>query len=720
MINPNRGLHRALSAALLATLSACGGEISITSPAPAGITIERLSDRIRVHSGTATAEIRLTPYRLSFLGAAETTPVASEVPQGGVFYERNGTRHQLSGVRTMQTLADGVALTVDTDENQAATVSIRFLTARTLEVTVDPPVSESITALGDQWDSPDDELIYGLTERLRDSKPIAPGRIDIPVEDTKPVEVGSLNRRGETVEMYVRPTFAVYSPFYQSSRGYGLNVSGTAVGLFDLAKTDPHIVSFRFETGNAPASRHLQFHLFFGPEHATIVDEYTALTGRPFVPPEWAFLNWRWRDELAVGAPTVLDGVPMNAQFVDDVTMFEALGIPPGVYHFDRPVLQGEFGFARFAWDEDRLPNPQAMLNALHERGYRVLTWSSMWACGSGPDDNGTEAQALGYLAPGSTNTPQCADTGGTSFILDVTNADMRHWWQAKLHDFIAAQGLDGIKLDRGEEFIPSEATDIWHDGRTGREVRNEYPTIQAQLHHDALRSVRGDDFVLITRSAYTGTQHWAFVWGGDIPGSTQFGIGPGTDLGLRSAIISQQRAAFMGFPIWGSDTGGYYEFKDREVFARWIEFSAFSGIMEIGGKGNRAPWAMPTSPSYDAEMIDIYKRYTQLRVTLHDYIVAAARQAGDTGLPIVRPLVFAYRDDANVKDRWDEYLFGPDLLVAPIWKVGERSRAVYFPTGMWRSYWDRSQQYQGPGSVMLDVPLDTIPVFVRGDAPVP
>ena len=700
-------------------LAACGGEADVAPP-PHAVQVQRLSDRIRILSPTATAEITRAPYRLSLFSASGTTPVASESGQSAVFYERGDAMHQLTRVQTDRTLADGVELTVETSENAPATVSVRFLTARTLEVTVEPPSPETVTALGDQWDSPDDELIYGLTERLRDSRPIAPGRVDIPAEDVQPVEVGSLNRRGETVEMYVRPTFAVYAPFFQSSRGYGLAVAGTAVGVFDVAKSDPHIVSFRFETGNAPASRRLQYYLFFGPEHTTIVDEYTALTGRPYVPPDWAFLNWRWRDELTVGEPALLDGTLMNAEFVDDLTMFDALDIPTGVYLFDRPVLQGEFGFARFAWDEQRLPNPQAMLQALRRRGYRVITWSSMWACGSGLDDHGTEAQRLGYLAPGSTGTPKCADSGGGSFILDVTNADMRRWWEGKLREFVATEGLDGIKLDRGEEFIPSDATDIWHDGRTGREVRNDYPVIQAQIHHAALRAVRGDDFLLATRSAYTGTQQYAIVWGGDIPGSTSFGIGPGTDLGLRSAIISQQRAAFMGYPIWGSDTGGYYEFRNREVFARWIEFSAFSGIMEIGGKGRRAPWNMPTEPPYDEEMIDIYRRYTQLRVTLHDYIVAAARVAGRTGLPMVRPLVFAYRDDPNVRDRWDQYLFGPDLMVAPVWRVGQRARDVYFPPGSWRSYWNRSVRYEGPDTVTVDVPLDVIPVFIRGDTQLP
>jgi len=224
---------------------------------------------------------------------------------------------------------------------------------------------------------------------------------------------------------------------------------------------------------------------------------------------------------------------------------------------------------------------------------------------------------------------------------------------------------------------------------------------------------------VLLSRPAYTGTAHWAIFWGGDIPGSETFGLGPGTDLGLRSAIISQQRAAFLGVPIWGSDTGGYYQFKDREVFARWIEFSAFSGIMEIGGTGTHAPWAMPTAPAYDQELIDIYRRYTELRVTLQPYIVAAAAEAA-SGLPIVRPMVFLDRDDRTLGDLWEQYLFGPDVMVAPVWKIAERTRPVYFPRGTWRSYWDRTEVHRGRGTATIDAPLDTIPVFVRDGATVP
>jgi alpha-glucosidase (family GH31 glycosyl hydrolase) len=682
---------------------------------PADVTVRRFAGSVRVETGAANAQIRLGRWGLRVRDRGTGRLLTRELGSGGLFYERAGVVHRLGAITDVATLPDGVRLTVATDEGTPATVTVRFLTRRTLEVALDPPDAAGVGAMGDRFRSPRRERIYGLTERLRDSPIFAPGVIDVPTDDVRPVEVGSLDRRGETVEMRVTPTFSIYAPFYQSSRGYGLAVDGTTFGLFDLAASDPRTVSFRFETGTTSESRRLVVHLFVGPEHATILDEYTSLVGRPIVPPDWAFLHWRWRDTLTAGATAVLDGTPVNADVADDVTMYDALGIPPGVYHFDRPVLVGNYGFGRWEWDETRLPNPAAMLQSLRDRGYRLMIWSALWMCGSGAGDDGLEAQALGFIAPGPVGAPNCADLGGTSFIMDPTSVAAQAWWRDKVAAFLAANGIRGIKLDRGEEHIPSEATDVWADGRTGREVRNAYPTLQAKIHYDALESAWPDgDFVLFSRPAYTGTARYAVFWGGDIPGSELFGSGPGTDLGLRSAIISQQRAAFLGVPIWGSDTGGYYEFKDREVFARWLEFSAFSGIMEIGGKGARAPWNMPTAPAYDQEMIDIYRRYTQLRVTLQPYIVAAAAGAA-TGMPIVRPMPFLDRKDRMLGDLWDQYMFGPDLMVAPVWRIGERSRSVYFPKGTWRSYWDASQVWHGPRTVTLDVPLDTILVFQRG-----
>src|SRR5262245_8387179 len=627
----------ALGLILLVTLVAPAA-VMATQPARTKVRIG--SKLVRVATPAVTAEVRREPLQLRVRLGRKL--LVQERDGAGLFYERAGIMHALGDVRDARATTDGVQLEVATDEGGAATVTLRFTTRRTLEVTLDPPDPAGVTAFGERLRSPTSERIYGLTERLRDSPALSPGLLDQTQDDIRPPEIGSLDRRGETVEMRVLPTFALYAPFYQSSAGYALAVAGTTFGVFDLAKSDPETIALRFETGRDPR---FVFHFFAGPDYLTILDEYTNLVGRPLVPPDWAFLHWRWRGELRNGLPGMLDGVPVNGDLADDVLMYEALGIPPGVYHFDRPVLVGNYGFARWQWDTDRMPNPREMLAALARRGYHTMIWSAAWACGGDAGDNGSEAEALGYLAPRG-GTLECGDGGGR-FILAVTNPGMQAWWRDKLAAFLREWGIQGIKLDRGEEHIPSESSDVWADGRTGREVRNDYVNLQTKIHHDALASAwPNGDFTLITRSGYTGAQRWAVFWGGDIPGSESFGSGPGPDLGLRSAIISQQRAAFMGVPIWGSDTGGYYQFKDREVFARWIEFSAFSGIMEIGGVGTHAPWDMPTDPRYDQELIDIYRRYTRLRHALQPYVVEAAAGAA-TGMPIVRPMPFA-----DLKDR--------------------------------------------------------------------
>jgi len=688
--------------------------------------------KVVVSTQHAKASVRMR--RLQIVLSAGRRRVARHDKSGGPFYERGASRFDLGMVIDAEPIADGVRLTVDGGENAPTLVTLRFVTSRTLAVRIEPPNPESLTAIGDRFRTPKKELIYGLTERLRDA-PIFPIG-NVPEDDIRPVEVGSLNRKGEVVEMVVHPTFSLYAPFYQSSLGYGLAVGGTTFGAFDVGASDPNVLAFRFEAATAPEDRVLAYDLFVGPDHATILDEYTARNGRPLVPPDWAFLHWRWRGELRSGRDAMLDGMPVNGDVAEDVAMYETHDIPAGVYLFDRPVLVGEpsalfSGFDRFEWDETRLPNPAHMLGALASRGYQLMMWSAAWTCGVDPGDNGIEAQTLGFIAPGPGGDPVCGELGQSSFILDVTNPDARDWFRGRLAPFLAAWNIRGIKLDRGEEHIASETSDVWADGRTGREVRNDYPRLQAEMHRAALADAfpDGDAFV-VTRSGYTGTSQHAVFWGGDIPASEAFGSGPGTDLGLRSAIIGQQRAAFLGAPIWGSDTGGYYEFKDgllgdgrmvlgREVFARWLAFSCFSGLMEIGGVGNHAPWDMPTEPRVDDELIDIYRKYTRLRETLQPYVVAAAADAA-TGTPIVRPMIFEDPKDNRLRDRWDQYMFGPDLLVAPVWRSGDRSREVVLPKGRWRSYWDPSRTHRGRRTIHVDVPLDEIPVFVREGAEVP
>jgi alpha-D-xyloside xylohydrolase len=154
-------------------------------------------------------------------------------------------------------------------------------------------------------------------------------------------------------------------------------------------------------------------------------------------------------------------------------------------------------------------------------------------------------------------------------------------------------------------------------------------------------------------RTGYAGSQRYGIFWGGDTPGRNNFGTSVPTDLGLRSAILSLARVAFMGFPIWGTDTGGYYQFGQRDVFARWLEFGAVCPLMEIGGGnqggGQHAPWDMPTQPHDDTEMIDIYRRYVTLHHELVPLLYSLALEAGASGRPLARPLVFDLPSDPAV-----------------------------------------------------------------------
>jgi alpha-glucosidase (family GH31 glycosyl hydrolase) len=534
------------------------------------------------------------------------------------------------------------------------------------------------------------EAIYGLTARIVSDR--AQSETDVQA-------VGGLDRRGERVEMWIIPSEAVYAPFYVSSRGYGMWIEGSHPGTYDIGKTEPDVLRTNWSVGPEGLSA-----VFIeGPGYAEILERYTALTGRPILPPKWVFLPWKWRDEVASGRHADVDGTRINAEVADDITHYEQLGFPAGVYLVDRPWAEGNYGYGTLRWDPERFPNGDAMVRLLQRRGWRVVVWGAPWALGHHGWEHGSQARARGYLI-GDRN-------------IDYTNPEAAAWQRAELEAFMRQSGIDGWKLDRGDEYNPSHPEDVYADGRNGLVVHNDYPRMYVRNFYEAARAVRGGDFVLKARPAYTGTTQWSIVYGGDIPGAVGLFRKRPTDRGLRSAIIGLQRTAFMGYPVWGSDTGGYEGFRERELFARWLAFSAFCPLMEIGGVGSHEPWAMPTRPRRDEEMIAIYRRYTQLHARLQDYSFALAQRAHETGTPIVHPLVFDWPDDPRVRDRWDEYMYGPSLLVAPVWEHGRREREVYLPAGEWSDLWDPAQRLQGPATVRAEVPLDRIAVYVKRDA---
>ncbi len=534
------------------------------------------------------------------------------------------------------------------------------------------------------------EAIYGLTERIVSS---------LTKSEHFPKAVGGLDRRGEVVSMWVRPTIAGYAPFYISSRGYGMYVEGTNPGEYDIGKTEPDVMRLTFYVEDEGLSC-----VFIKGSYLEILDRYTELTGRPVLPPRWVFRPWKWRGECKTDEFAQVDGLTINAEVADDILNYQKLDFPVGVYIVDRPWAEGFYGYGNFNWDENRFPNGDKMVKLMHDRGWHVVVWGGPWAIGDEEWEFGPEARSKGFIIG-----ERC---------LDYTNPAAVRWHKEKIENFLQRSGVKGWKLDRADEYNPSRKKDIYHDGRNGLMVHNDYPRMFIKTYYDATRAVRGDDFVLLARPTYTGTQAWAVKWGGDTHSITTeiLWISKHTDKGLRSVIISLQRMAMMGVPFWGSDTGGYHPFKKRELFARWLQVSAFCPIMEIGGKKSHEPWAMPKKPYYDTEMIKIYRRYTKLHTRLLDYTYELAKRAHQTGNPVVHPLVFDWPDDPKVEDMWDQYMYGPAILVAPVWETGKREREVYLPKGEWEYLWDRDKKFSGPTTITAKAPLDTIPVYVKTD----
>lgn len=535
----------------------------------------------------------------------------------------------------------------------------------------------------------DNEYFTGLFERTVDGNQ---------TESWKKGIKAAMNLRGQSVDMFIKPTLSLYCPFYISSNGYGLFVDGTWPGHYDLCKTDTNRVSVEFE---GPS---LSGIIYTADNPADLVKANSLHVGPTIVPPRWAFLPWRWRDNHT-NLPTYYDKTPVHAPFnsmvVEDMLMMKAFDIPCGVYWIDRPWAKGFRGYEDFEWDTIRLPHPDKMIEWLHSNNTRFLLWLAPWVAGNMRET----AIRNGYNEP--LKGPHGSIDSSNVALLDFTNPEACKWWQENGIEKMLKQGVDGFKLDRSEEIVPESRKIILHNGKTAREAHNEYPVLYVKTVNESCKKIKGDDFVLIPRAGYTGSSKYSGFWGGDIASQPE---------GLRAAIIALQRNAIIGNPVWGSDIGGYWGGNlDREVCARWLAFGCFSPVMEFGPTEDRAPWDMDSVPHYDSELIAVWRLYAKIHTELADYTFKLAQQANKTGMPIVRPLFLEYPDQEKAWSEWQTYMYGPDILVAPIWQKGIDSRTCYLPEGTkWRDAWDSTKVYNGGQIVSIQTPLYKIPVFIR------
>jgi alpha-D-xyloside xylohydrolase len=529
-----------------------------------------------------------------------------------------------------------------------------------------------------------DEYFTGLMERVVDGPQQA---------SWAPGIKEAMNLRGQKVDMILKPTTSVYAPFYLSSRGYGLFARTDWPGTYDFCVANPNRVQITFE---GPS---LEVKVYTGRDPAGLVRAHALEAGPPFMPPKWAYTPWRWRDEHTQRT-RYYDGTPVtgpfNAEVMEDVLMMKALGIPCGVYWVDRPYGPGRLGYDDFEIDPNRLPNFPQMVKWLNEQGTQMVLWIGPFFQGRMEKEALAKGYNLAAQKPHRNNYPLC----------DFTNPQAKAYWQEGFSKLLKL-GVAGYKLDRSEEDIPESGPDKVFDGRSIRENRDAYPPMYLKAAYETAKKYRGDDFVLMPRAAYTGSSPYGVFWGGDIGGTPE---------GLRASIIAVQRSAIMGYPNWGSDTCGYnQQTLDQDMCARWLAFSCFTPIMEVGPTRNVAFWNLPREPKYDAELIAVWRLYARLHQRLVDYSYKQGQTAARTGMPIVRPLLLVEPKAPEAWSNWWTYQYGPDLLVSPIWEKGKRTQEVYLPAGQkWRDAWRPDKTYEGGQTITVDAELHQIPLFVR------
>lgn len=512
-----------------------------------------------------------------------------------------------------------------------------------------------------------DERFYGLGERF-----------------------DRLDQRGAAIELWVENRASgngTYKPvpFLLSSRGYGVALLGShRMHVSAAHAATPWVTSFVVE---APE---LEAMVIPGATPADALRTYTELVGRPRPLPAWAFGPWKSRDWRVQSQATVEDDLVRQRQHE----------LPCTVALIDASWEAEEH---TFEFDPKRYPDAEAMIAKAANSGAKVVLWiSPSMTYGTAAH---REAADRGFLihTPGGEVYVHDLGTnpGWRGSGIDFTNPEAREWFKSRLRSLLE-RGIGGFKTDFGEQ-IPEDA--VFADGRTGREVHNLLPV----LYNEAVDEVaREFDAVLLARSAWTGSQAFSAIWAGDQ--SSDFN--PWT--GLPSVIVAGQAAGLSGFPYWGSDVGGYFGEPEPECFVRWAQFAALTPIMEVHGLGNREPWR------FGEEALAIYRRYAALHMRLQPYALAASVEAAATGLPLMRAMALSFPDDPYVGERWVEYqyLYGPDLLVAPVYSWG-RTRHVRFPAGMWTDFHDGTV-VEGPAVAEVDAPLDKLPLYVRGGALLP
>ena len=512
--------------------------------------------------------------------------------------------------------------------------------------------------------------------------------------------------KGSTIPLEQKNTKCTV-PFVYSTMGYGFLWNNPAIGEAQFVNN--HTKWY------ARAAAQIDYIVIAGDTPKDIMYRYTEITGRAPVLPEWAAgfwqckLRYKTQEELLnVAREYHRRGIPLDVIVAD-------------YFHWTQ---QGEWKFDPKYW-----PDPKAMVEELNSMGTKLMV--SIWPTVDTRSENFVEMREKNYLIRSESGQAVFRITYGSTFFFDPTNPGARDfvWGCAKKNYY--DNGIKMFWLDESEpSFQPYHYRNVRLYMGNGLEVSNIFPYYYAKTFYDGLKQQGETEIVNLLRCAWLGSQRNSIVvWSGDIASTFD---------SLRKQIKAGLNFSFSGVPWWTTDIGGFFngdpESEDfRELLVRWFQFGVFCPIFRL--HGNRLPeeltdrldpnaWNGSGGPneawSYGEKVYRIIKDLIFLRERIKPYIMQQMRTAAETGTPVIRPLLFDFPTDEKTFAIGDEYLFGPDLLVAPVIEAGARSRKVYLPVGAKWTDVNTGKEYEGGVEVECDAPIDVIPLFFRDGARLP
>ncbi|MEU7483705.1 alpha-xylosidase [Streptomyces sp. NPDC042319] len=484
-------------------------------------------------------------------------------------------------------------------------------------------------------------------------------------------------------------------PFHLTNRGYGVFVNHPGHVSYEVGSEAVGRVQFSVE------DQSLEFYLVHGPSPKEILDRYTALTGRPALPPAWSFGLW-----LSTSFTTSYDEETVT-RFVRGMAEHE---IPLGVFHFDCFWMRA-YQWCDFTWDPEVFPDPEGMLRRLKGEhgdgkeggggnGLKICVWINPYLAQKSPLFE--EAARLGYLVRRPDGSVWQWDMWQAGMgLVDFTHPGAREWYADKLRGLLG-QGVDCFKTDFGER-VPTDV--VWHDGSDPARMHNYYTHLYNRTVFETLAAERGEgEAVLFARSATAGGQQFPVHWGGDC--ESTFGA-------MAESLRGGLSLGLSGFGFWSHDIGGFEGTPSPEVFKRWVQFGLLSSHSRLHGSTSyRVPW------DFDEEAVAVTRDFTRLKHRLMPYLYRAAQQAASHGTPVMRAMLLEFPDDPACHTLDRQYMLGDDLLVAPVLSA-DGTVEYYVPDGEW-THLLSGERVRGPGWRRERFGFDSLPLLARPGSVLP